>query len=83
MTVAPHWVEPGPVFTVWFCVQVIVHAATAVLHCENFEVLPEGSVAVAVMTFWPAGTATGKATLKLALQSGLAAVVTVIEPRKV
>lgn len=79
--VAPHWVEPGPVFTVWFCGQVMVHAAGAVMHCENSEVLPEGSVAVAVTTFWPAGTV--KVRLKLALQSGLAAVVTVVEPRKV
>ena len=45
--------------------------------------VPDLSVAVAVMTFCPAGTATGKVTLKLPLQSGLAAVVTVVEPRKV
>jgi hypothetical protein len=54
-TVAPHWVEPGPVFTDWFCGQVIVQSAGTVMHCENSEVLPEGSVAVAVTTFWPAG----------------------------
>ena len=81
-TVAPHWVEPGPVFTDWFCGQVIVHVAATVMHCENSEVLPEGSVAVAVTTFWPAGAAPVM-TLKLALQSGLPAVVTVVEPRKV
>src|SRR5438309_5700564 len=32
-TFAPHWVEPGPVFTVWFCGQVIVHAVAG--HCRN------------------------------------------------
>ena len=82
MTIAPHWVEPGPVFTVWFGGQVIVHAAATGVHCENSEVLPDGSVAVAVTTFWPAGGAP-VVKLKLALQSGLPAVVTVVEPRNV
>lgn len=60
----------------------MVHSTGAVMHCENSEVLPEGSVAVAVTTFCPEG-AEPKVTLKLALQSGLAAVVTAVEPRKV
>ena len=47
---------------------------------ENSEVLPLGSVAVAVSTF-PAGTPTANIALMLALQ--LLSVVTVVEPRKV
>ena len=59
----------------------IVHAATTAMHCENSEVLPKASVAVAVMTFWPAGPEP-VVKLKLALQPA-AGVVTVVEPRKV
>ncbi len=79
-TVAPHWVEPGPVFTVWFCGQVIVHPAATGLHSENSEVLLAGSVAVAVKMVWPGGT--GKTSgPKLALQ--VAFVVTTANPRNV
>ena len=50
------------------------------IQAENSEVLPPGSVAVAVMT-WPGVTAGKLMTLMLALQ--LVSVVTVVEPRKI
>ena len=53
-------------------------------HCENSDVFPKSSVAVAVITFPPVN-ATGKMAAfvpaKLALQA--LSVVTVLEPRKV
>src|SRR6266542_1019018 len=52
-------------------------AKVTLAHAENSDVLPAGSVAVAVMT-WPA-VFTGNVTLKAALQEP--SVVTVVEPR--
>ena len=49
-------------------------------HCENSEVFPAESVAVAVMNV-PGGRETGKIALKLELPSGF--VVTSREPRNV
>src|ERR687887_376346 len=46
---------------------------------ENSDVLPPGSVAVAVM-YWPAGTAVDGFTVKLAFPA--VSVVTVVKPRK-
>ena len=78
---APHCIEPGPVLTIWFGGQVIVHGmGVTITHRENSEVLLFGSVAVAVMN-WFGATAVGKVTIKLA--SPMLSVVTIVEPRNV
>ena len=59
-------------------VGVAVDPSTTERQTENSEVLPEGSVAVAVIKS-PAGTPTGRTTLTIALQLPL--VVAMVCPR--
>ena len=76
----------GVLVTVGVLVGVAVGAPGMVTQAENSEVLPEGSVAVAVTKTSPGGKANGGSGPKVALGVPLPAqtpVVTFVEPRKV